>query len=338
MPKRPVRLGSQIPLFDLQSFGREFSPRRDVLSPAAVAQIVRTVSRAPEVMVKVSEGANCAQGVTAHLRYIDRQGKLEIQTDEGRRTMGKGAEAELVADWDLEALRAEARGPYRSRAGRTPAKLVHNVILSMPKGTSSEKLLAASREFAREQFALKHRYALVLHTDQDHPHVHLVIKAVSERGERLNIRKATLREWRGMFAQHLRSQGVSANATERAVRGETRSRFKDGIHRAMLRGESRHMLNRVERIARELRSGGLKPVPGKAKLLETRRDVIEGWHTVADAFLEAGQGAIAERIWGFIGGMRPPLTTDEQLAAKLAERTRIRDRDREREHLHERTR
>ncbi len=152
MPKRLVRRGSQTPLFDLQSFGREFSPRRDVLSPAAVAQIVRTVSRTPEVMVKVSGGANSARGVTAHLRYIDRQGKLEIQTDEGRRAMGTGAEAELVADWDLEALKADARGPYRRRAGRTPAKLVHNVFWSMPKGTASEKLLAASRDFAREQF------------------------------------------------------------------------------------------------------------------------------------------------------------------------------------------
>jgi hypothetical protein len=30
-----------------------------------------------------------------------------------------------------------------------------------------------------------------------------------------------------------------------AFRAETRSRFKDGIHRAMLRGESRHVLNRA---------------------------------------------------------------------------------------------
>jgi type IV secretory pathway VirD2 relaxase len=334
MPKRLVRLGSQIPLFDLQSFGRQISPRRDMLSPAVVAQIVRTISRSPEVMVKVSGGANSAAGVIAHLRYIDREGKLEIETDEGRRTMGKGAEAQIAAGWDLESLKAETRGPYRRRGGRTPAKLVHNVILSMPKGTSPEKVLSASRDFAREQLALKHRYALVLHTDQDHPHVHLVIKAVSEQGERLNIRKATLREWRGVFAQHLRAHGIDANATERAVRGETRSRFKDGIHRAMLRGESRHVRNRVERIARELRTGGLKPVPGKGQLLETRRDVIEGWHAVADAFLEAGQGALAQRIRGFIGDMRPPLTTDEQLAAKLAERTR----SREHEHLQERTR
>jgi hypothetical protein len=54
---------------------------------------------------------------------------------------------------------------------------IHNVILSMPKGTDPAKLLSAGREFAREQFALKHRYALVLHTDPAHPHVHVVVKA-----------------------------------------------------------------------------------------------------------------------------------------------------------------
>ena len=42
---------------------------------------------------------------------------FDIETDEGRRAMGKGAEAELTADWDLEALKAQARGPYRRRSG-----------------------------------------------------------------------------------------------------------------------------------------------------------------------------------------------------------------------------
>jgi len=282
-------------------------------------------------MVKVSGGANSTRGAIAHLKYIDRQGKLEIETDEGQRLEAKGIEAALVADWNLEALRADARGPYRRTAGRRPTKLVHNVILSMPKGTSPETLLSASRDFAREQFALKHRYALVLHTDQEHPHVRLVIKAVSEQGERLNIRKATMREWRRQFALHLRVHGIAANATERAVRGQARAGFKDGIHRAWLRGDSRHLRDRADRIARELRTGGLKPTQGKARLLETRREVIAGWHAAADALLEAGQGALAEKIWGFIGAMAPTRTTDEQLAAKLEERTRTRERERQEE-------
>ena len=78
------------------------------------------------------------------------------------------------SNWDLDSVNAQGRAPYRGKAGRKPVRLVHNVILSMPKGTPPEKLLLASRDFAREQFALKHRYALAMHTDQDHPHVHLL--------------------------------------------------------------------------------------------------------------------------------------------------------------------
>jgi hypothetical protein len=36
----------------------------------------------------------------------------------------------------------------------------------MPSPTPPEKVLAAARKFAREKFALQHRHAMVLHTDQ----------------------------------------------------------------------------------------------------------------------------------------------------------------------------
>ena len=63
---------------------------------------------------------------------------------------------------------------------------------------------------------------MVLHTDQGHPHVHLVVKAVSEQGERLSIRKATLRQWREDFAGYLRELGVAANATPHSVARQTK--------------------------------------------------------------------------------------------------------------------
>jgi Relaxase/Mobilisation nuclease domain len=327
MPSRAAKVLGE-PLFDIRAFGR--------LGPADrmrihIEQLMRTVARTPEVMVKVSGGAKSVKGAIAHLRYIDRDGKLEVDTDEGSKLKGEEVAHALVWEWDLEASRADARSPYCGQGGRRPAKLLHNVILSMPRGTPPDRLLAASRAFARGQFGLQHRYALVLHTDQDHPHVHLVVKAVSEEGKRLNIRKATLREWRRQFAQQLRARGIAANATERAVRGRSRSTFKDGIYRAALRGESRHLRERLAQIARAQRDGGPKRTPGKARLLETRQAVVEGWQAAATAFLDAGQGALAQKIWGFIGGMQPPLTTDEQLARKLEERSRTRVRERQSE-------
>jgi hypothetical protein len=80
--------------------------------------------------------------------------------------------------------------------GRQPPKLVHKLMFSMLPGTPPDKLQAAVSNLALEEFALKHRYVMVLHTDEPHPHVHMVVKAVSEQGVRLNIRKAKLREWR----------------------------------------------------------------------------------------------------------------------------------------------
>jgi hypothetical protein len=60
-----------------------------------------------------------------------------------------------------------------------------------------------------------------LHTDDAHPHVHVVLKARSEQGKRLNISKSHLQEWRVEFAAHLRELGVSASATPRKFRDQT---------------------------------------------------------------------------------------------------------------------
>ena len=187
----------------------------------------------------------------------------------------------------------------------------------MPPGTPAKGVLEAARKFAREEFALKHRYALVLHTDEPHPHVHLVVKAVSEHGERLNVRKATLREWRWEFARRLREQGIPANATERAVRGENRSHKTDGIYRATLRGDSRHVRARAEAIAAELLKGSLGAQPGTSTLTETRRQVERGWRAASDILQTQGHLKLATQARHFLAQMPSPRTENEQLAVRL---------------------
>jgi hypothetical protein len=315
MPRPLIDLDKDRPLLDIASYARRGPGPR--WSPQELELITHTARRTPEVMVKVSGGATSLQGAMAHLKYIDRRGRLDIETDQGEVVQGNDAEKSLIADWELDLQAAASRSPYRGKAGRKAAKLVHNIVLSMPAGTPPGKLMAASREFAREEFALTHRYAMVLHTDQDHPHVHLVVKAVSEDGKRLNIRKATLRGWRRQFAAHLRAQGIAANATDRAVRGQVRGPVRDGIYRAALRGDSTRHRARLERIAHAARSGRAAPEPGATKLQETRRAVVQGWHAVADRALENGLPHLAEQIWKLIGGMPAPQTDEERVRHSL---------------------
>jgi hypothetical protein len=95
-----------------------------------------------------------------------------------------------VEDWDLDLDQYRRKSDLTATTGKEPARLVHKVIFSMPAGTPPDKVLKAVKNFAREEFALKHRYAMALHTDEPHPHVHVVVKAVSEQGERLAVTDA----------------------------------------------------------------------------------------------------------------------------------------------------
>jgi hypothetical protein len=311
----------EAPLFDLVSHGRRGPGRHDRLSPAQIQQIARTVARTPEVVVKVlPAGAYSVAAVRQHLAYVGRQGEVELLTDDGQKLQDRDAAADLIEDWDLDL--AECQSGLGGLQGRRAPTLVHKLVFSMPAGTPADKVLVATQGFCREHLALKHRYALALHTDEPHPHVHVIIKAISEQGERLNIRKATLRQWREEFANQLRRVGVAANATPRFVRGETRPRKSDGIYRAARRGASIHMRERVEAAAIALREADPAGDPAKLRIREIRRDLERRWLATGDALRSQGQSALADQTRQFVRNLPPARTEREWLKAGLIEQGR----------------
>lgn len=310
------------PLLDLTSYARKGPGRRDRLS-SDIELISRTVHRVPEVMVKIlTRGGQDLGAVRRHLDYLNRGGKLEIEADDGQQLAGKGVDRTLLEDWDLDLEEHRRKAVLDARPGWKPPKLVHKVLFSMPPGTPPEKVLKAVKNFAREEFALKHRYAMVLHTDEPHPHVHMVIKAVSEQGERLHIRKATLRGWRQEFARHLRALGVPANATERAVRGENRSPKRDEIYRAESRGESWHVWQRLDEVGRRPVNDGPGIEPGRETLIKTRREVVRGWREASAILVAQGQRELAAEIIRFLGRMPSARTDQEIISETLNKRPR----------------
>jgi len=324
-----IEVGHGIGWLDIRSFARYGPARRDRLSNADIAFIARTVRGTPEVMIKMlNQGGRDLGSVARHLKYLDRDGELEIETDDSDPLKGKGATAALIDDWDLalDAKRPPTADHKPRQAAKQP-KLVHKMIFSMPAGTPPKKVLAAVKDFAREEFGAKHRYAMVLHTDEPHPHVHVVVKAMGYDGTRLNIRKATLRQWRREFARHLREHGVAANATERAVRGVTKPQKTDGIYRAERRRDSTHWRQRTEAVARAMTPDGeIRPEPGKAHLLETRRRVVQGWNEVADDLVRHDQAELALAVRSFVKQLPPVRTEREWIRDRMLEQARGRER------------
>ncbi len=270
-------------------------------------------------MVRVTGGGTRTGAVAAHCAYINRTGELAIETDEGDRIARRNAQNALLNDWHLELSAGQYRAPRDGLTIARRTKLVHNIVLSMPAPNPPDKVLAAARKFAREKFALQHRYAMVLHTDQQHPHVHLVVKAENEQGTRLHIDKAMLRTWREDLAELMRQQGIAANATPRVLRGRNKGKTRDAIYRAQQRGASTTVRDRVTDVARQLMRTGAFHDPARGRLLETRKAVLHGWLNVADSLDLQGEDILASEERQFARHL-PRVSTDrEHLATALVQ-------------------
>jgi hypothetical protein len=206
------------------------------------SRLSRIVDRAPEVMVKVTGRTRDASHLAAHLAYIARHGALEAEDRDGNLLDGRVAIKELAEDWSAVAL-ADSR-----RRANSPFSV--SIVLSMPAGTDPFALCDAARAFAREAFDDRFDYIFVLHTDAEHPHVHLAVRALGDHGERLNPKKADLEAWRQSFAQALRERGVAAEATPRRARGITRKPERSALRKLRERHEAGHgEIGRVRRAA-----------------------------------------------------------------------------------------
>ncbi len=213
-------------------------------APNVPRQINALIKRTPQVLVRISGGGRSVSHVKAHLDYIARHGRIDLEDQDGARYAGKD---------DLDALRDEWRYggfPMADGTERAPRQ-AFNIVLSMPAGTDAAALLRAARAFAHTEFP-DHQYVMALHThDTDphdapavNPHVHLCVKATALTGIRLNPRKADLQRWREHFAHCLREQGIEADASSRLQRLQRKRGEKQSVRHLKARGEALHSIGK----------------------------------------------------------------------------------------------
>ena len=232
---------------------------------AAIRQRIEAtvVRRAPQVMVKVTGGGRGMQAIAAHFRYISKNGRLDVENEQGETIRGKSAVHDLPDDWRFGGSLIDDVG-YRREA--------FNIMLSMPRGTDPLIVQKAAREFAQTELA-DHKYVMVLHNHQANPHVHISVRAESISGLRLNPRKADLHRWRETFAAKLQGYGVAAEATRQAARGQIRS--PDALWRLKAQEDGRL------RKTRPMSKTG-------EKVKASRADALGAWVNIGKALAQSG--------------------------------------------------
>jgi hypothetical protein len=253
------------------------------LRAAAIRERIEAtvVRRVPQVMVKVTGGGRGMKAIAAHLRYISKNGRLEIEDERGETMRGKESLRELADDWRYGGSLIEDTSSRRE---------AFNIMLSMPRGTDPASVQWAAREFAKAELA-DHKYVMVLHDHQANPHVHISVRAESKHGRRLNPRKTDLHRWRETFAAKLRERGIEAEATRQATRGAARRYPALWQVKA---GEDGRLL----KLAATKREG--------AATKASRDTARSGWRQLAAALATTGReadGQLARSIEVFAAGM-----------------------------------
>lgn len=183
----------------------------------------------PEVMVKVTGGGQGMRQVRNHLDYVSRNGELALEDQNGDLIAGKQEVQGLGSEW-------QRAGSFV--AEESTRKEAFNIVLSMPPGVDRLAVERAGRDFAANQFNENFQYVFVRHDDEDHPHIHVVVKARGYNGKRLNPRKSDLHQWREDFARSLRAHGVEATATKRQQRLRQSKGVGQAITHMTARGET----------------------------------------------------------------------------------------------------
>lgn len=247
-------------------FGGARRAKRE-LSRGSRQRLSRVARRTPEVMVKVTGKSYGGRQLRAHMDYMSRKGELALYTSDGRIVENAAGVDDLHKSW-IEDVQAN---------GKRKTRLSTNIALSMPRG-DPKRVLAAAQDFAGSAFS-NHDYFMALHTDTDHPHVHLTIRNLGHDGKRLHMPKGRTQEWRETFAASLRSHGIEAEATSRAERGVVKKGESQTVRHIRERKTPNVDYSAV-RQARESLAGRDRPEPWRSQILERQHKVRARWRNV----------------------------------------------------------
>lgn len=284
----------------------------------ARAKLERIVRKAPEVMVKISGKQRGAAHLGEHFGYVSRHGKLEVRSSEGEIVSDEKRLKVIAADWDM--LDQAMNPTDRDRPIST------SMILSMPgRAADAATILDAVQAFARVEFEGQFAYTVALHTDTDHPHVHLTVANQGEDGSRFNPRKADLHHWRESFAHELRQRGVAAEATPRRARGHVQKRVRSSARHLEARtaGQGRPLdIVRLteERAAEFARSSDPERRPEDVAALGRQKSIRGAYAQAAAALAATGKEddlALAEDVASFVAAMPPAVSRRLQRAREI---------------------
>lgn len=179
--------------------------------------INNTPKRSKEVVIKITSKSKNFQGMSRHIDYISRQGKLQIITSDLEYYQGKNENLELKETLKIYGDTMPNKNDKKREISQT-----YNMIFSMKEHskTPPDKLKQAVFTTLKQAYSDNY-FVITFHSDTDNPHCHVCLKISKSDGKRIDIRKADLAHLRAEFAKNLNALGIEASATRAKQRSQS---------------------------------------------------------------------------------------------------------------------
>ncbi|MDP3749704.1 MAG: hypothetical protein Q8Q88_21955 [Phenylobacterium sp.] len=293
--------------------------------------LARIVEHAPEVVVRVTAGFKGRTALVRNLDYISRGGELALEGPGGEKVKGREEIRELADDWAWQA-KVDSRAPPL-------APIARGIVLSIPSGPDPERVEDAARAFAQTTFNDRFDYFFVRHDDGAHPHIHMTVRTLGWKDERLTPRRRELGRWRDGFAAALREEGIEASATRRKARGVVVSADRAEVFRIKQRhergeGPRSRVEEGLEREAWEIM--GIRQAPGslEEKLAKQSTTVKAAYVQIVNELAASGHPEdreLARKVVAFVKAMPAAHSRRKLLAEQMLDKMRSERQQRERE-------
>lgn len=172
-----------------------------------------------EVVVKITGSSTNFEKWKAHLKYISRNGKLEVESSDEEIFFGRDKIGDMSESFN-SFVEIPKTSEIKSLSLREKRETL-NLVFSMKdhKLAPGNKIKKAATQVIKKKYPDNY-FVIAVHNDTDNPHCHICLKISDNFGVRINPNKKDLADLRKSFTLELNRLGIEATATIKRRVGE----------------------------------------------------------------------------------------------------------------------
>ena len=186
---------------------------------SAKRSYVPSARKNTEVVVKITGSSTNFEKLKAHLKYISRNGNLEVESSDEEIFLGKDKLKDMGESFN-SFIQIPKTSEIKSLSLKEKRETL-NLVFSMKdhKLAPGAKIKKAAIQVIKKKYPDNY-FVIAVHNDTDNPHCHVCLKMSNNFGERINPNKKDLADLRKSFALELNNLGIEATATIKRKIGE----------------------------------------------------------------------------------------------------------------------